>query len=241
MLLINNGRGRFEPMKFSPESYFSTGHWGRGLAVSDLDRDGDLDQFLAFQRTGGRRGERDRTGQRLAHRQADRHRVPIEIALGPASCCTPQRTITCDLCAAGEAILSQGEYAMYWGIPAGAAVRHATVYWPSGLMQQVDSINGPGSYSLFEPAMPVVTDAACRSRSRASNGREAPQGPRISEGSCPPLVLLTPRGQPCAKKQRRAAGQPAALVPSITFLAKAACRHARRSTRVGSPSPWPWP
>jgi hypothetical protein len=151
ILLLNDGHGRFDWVRFDPESYFSTGHWGRGLVSADLDRDGDVD--LAFSLTNepaavvanetGLMNDWLTVSLRGSH--SNRDAIGARVVLH-----TSVQDYVRFVCGGGS-YMSQNDRELYWGIPAGAVVKGATVYWPGGRAQKVEAIVGPGSYTLIEP------------------------------------------------------------------------------------------
>lgn len=152
ILLRNGGQSRFARESFPPGSYFSQGHWGRGLAQGDLDGNGLTD--LVFSNTNepaaivanetetpheplttrlvGVRSNRDGIGARLI----------LETTAGRFF-----RTIC-----GGGSYLSQSDYAQIWGIPSGAKVEGLTVYWPSGAVQKIDTPSIDTAGIIIEPA-----------------------------------------------------------------------------------------
>lgn len=119
---------------------------------SDMDRDGDLDLVFSLSNEPAAivANETGLTNDWLVLRLIGT--VSNRDCIGARAILHTTSRDYLRLLSGGGSYLSQGEYLMYWGIPAGADVLGVTVFWPSGLEQKVDTINGPGDYTLFEPA-----------------------------------------------------------------------------------------
>ncbi|MDB5337457.1 MAG: UnbV [Planctomycetaceae bacterium] len=143
--------GRFIKQSFPANTYLGTPHAGRGLALGDLDRDGDMDvvithndrplailsnetvstsQWLRIHLTG-RQSCRDAIGARLG------------LKLGNQ---TVWRQIQ-----GGGSYLSQSELRPYWAIPTGAKIEGLTIHWPSGQTQVVHNLLPNTTMFIIEP------------------------------------------------------------------------------------------
>lgn len=135
-LLLANHRGRrFIPSSNNAGSYFEDSHLGRGLAVGDLDRDGDLDLVSTptdeiaalLENISPRSGRWVRVAlvARTTPRDAIGAFVTLETSAGRRV-----RQVT-----SGGSYLSQSDRTLHWGIPSGEEPKAITVRWPSGLEQ----------------------------------------------------------------------------------------------------------
>ncbi|MBI2477224.1 MAG: VCBS repeat-containing protein, partial [Planctomycetia bacterium] len=150
VVLSNDGRGHFQQLQFSPDGFFGQKHWGRGLAASDLDRDGDLDLVFALNNEPAAivANETNVASQSLTVRLfgtvSNRNGIGARAVLD-----TSHGQYLRSVCGGGS-YLSQPEFQMFWGIPAGSVLHGLTVYWPSGTVQKVE-VSAPGTRSLIEP------------------------------------------------------------------------------------------
>jgi len=152
LLLINEDGRRYIRKKFTPgDGYFGTPHSGRGLAIGDLDDDGDADlvfsnnvqpaAIVANQTSNqnhyirvqliGRTGNRDAVGASLVLHTSGGDQL---------------RMIK-----GGGSYLSQSEPRVYWGVPEGVDVTGLTVTWPGGTEQTIPSMNLDETTVLLEP------------------------------------------------------------------------------------------
>jgi hypothetical protein len=136
IVLANDGRGRFQRQKFAPNHFLSEKHVGRGLVAGDLDRDGDLDLVFALcnepsvvlentlptsdsslvVRLVGTHSNRDAIGARVVLHTS--HGDYLRLVCG------------------GGSYLSQNDFELHWGVPAGSTIQGLTIHWPNGVQQE---------------------------------------------------------------------------------------------------------
>lgn len=152
IVLRNGGQGRFMRESFPAASYFSEGHWGRGVAQGDLDENGLSD--LVFSNTNepaaiiANETETQHTSltTRLVGVRSNRDGIGTRLILE-----TTAGQVFRTICGGGS-YLSQSDYALIWGIPTGAKVTRLTVYWPSGKVQEIDAQSVDGARMIIEPS-----------------------------------------------------------------------------------------
>jgi hypothetical protein len=151
-LLMLNDRGSFHRMQFPADVYFGQKHHGRGLAIADLDDDGDHDFVVSHNNDPvsvvknetelsgswlgmclvGRRGNRDAVGARLQLDTSD-GRSQFRTVIG------------------GGSYLSHSDLRPLWCIPIGTTAIRVRIAWPSGMEQVVPLNEGDRYLQVLEP------------------------------------------------------------------------------------------
>jgi len=152
LLLIHDGR-RFRPAEFSPDQYFGQPHHGRGLALGDIDNDGDLDCVFANSNEPAAVLRNDVAapgrwlGIRLIGRRSHRDAVGATVVLE-----TDQgshfRTV-----AGGGSYLSHNDPRLFFGLPT-ARPKRLQIDWPSGTRHVVEiaDAKADGYIDVIEPS-----------------------------------------------------------------------------------------
>jgi enediyne biosynthesis protein E4 len=140
-LLARNDQGRFRDVSARSGEVFHSAWAARGLAVGDIDDDGDLDVVVSTLDDRGRvlRNEGGNRGHwiqlRLVGRRSNRDGIGSEVRLVTGSGALREATATT---AAGY--LSAGDRRVHLGLGGEAAIRSIEVRWPSGVVQRLADV-----------------------------------------------------------------------------------------------------
>lgn len=161
-LLARNEKGRFRDVSAESGEVFRSAWAARGLAVGDIDDDGDLDVVVntlddrgrVLRNEGGSRGYWIQL--RLVGHTSNRDGIGADVRLVTGSGALRQTTATT---AAGY--LSAGDRRVHLGLGGEKEIRSIEVRWPSGIVQRLDDVAVDQILTVTEPE----GDAGIRGRS----------------------------------------------------------------------------
>ena len=149
-LFLNNGNGNFREAGAEAAGGFSEPKVGRGLAIGDFDRDGDLDVLMTTNngpaylfrndQTSGNRSIRFRLVGTKSNRDAIGARVKIF-----ANGIKQTRMVR-----SGSSYLSQSELPITFGLGKQDKIDRVVVDWPSGRSEEFKQLSGGKSYEITE-------------------------------------------------------------------------------------------
>jgi hypothetical protein len=149
-LFLNQGAGKFRDTAPEVGSDFATAKVGRGLAVADFDRDGDLDILLTTNNGPAYLYRNDQSAGHPAARfhlrgtKSNRDAIGATVRLyngGDAQMRTVQ---------GGSSYLSQSELPVTFGLGGRDRVERVTVDWPSGGTQEFKNLAAGRAYQMTE-------------------------------------------------------------------------------------------
>jgi len=140
LLLENVGGGRFTAVLSQANQYFSLPHLGRGLTIADLNNDGALDLVAGHNNEPAAVliNSTPLAGYwvrlKLIGTHSSRDAVGAWVVLN-TTVGDQLRHVT-----GGGSFLSQHDIRLHWGVPNDVQVVSATVHWPSGKVQNVNTL-----------------------------------------------------------------------------------------------------
>lgn len=160
LLLMNRKGTFFDRIRLGNDSYFDTPHLGRGLAVGDLDNDGDYDfgftnndepsALLRNDSTDGNSWMRVRLVGRASNRDAIGTRLVLDTSIGKL-----MRFVK-----SGASYLSHCDDRPLFAFPKGTKLQSLTVHWPSGKVQSVATPQAGDEPTIAEDLHSLGTPAS---------------------------------------------------------------------------------
>jgi enediyne biosynthesis protein E4 len=160
-LLARNVGGRFVAASAEAGEVFNEAWAARGLAVGDIDDDGDLDVVVST--VGGRgyvlRNEGGNRGHwlelRLIGSRSNRDGIGSDVRLVTATGAVRQAFVS-----TSGSYLSSSDRRVHFGLGTEAKCRKVEVRWPSGIVQRLEEVRADQILTLTEPEPPPARPAS---------------------------------------------------------------------------------
>ena len=146
---FDDGRGAFRDVASAAGAAFAAPKVGRGLALGDFDRDGDVDVLITTNQgpallyrndvTSGNRA----LGIHLTGTKSNRD------AVGAVVRATTSEGVQMRMVKTGSSYLSQSELTLTFGLGRQDQVSRLVIEWPSGLVQEFRNVKA-GAYECTE-------------------------------------------------------------------------------------------
>jgi hypothetical protein len=149
-LFLNEGNSKFRDVAAEVGGGFADSKVGRGLAVADFDRDGDLDLLLT---TNNGPAYLYRNDQLAGNRSLRLHLVGTKSnrdAIGAAVYLHCNGQVQTRLVRSGSSYLSQSELPLTFGLGKADSVEKIVVDWPSGQIEEYAKLKPGRAYQLTE-------------------------------------------------------------------------------------------
>ncbi len=149
-LFLNDGNAKFHDVAAEVGGEFSHAKVGRGLAVGDFDRDGDLDLLLT---TNNGPAYLYRNDQLAGNRSLRLHLVGTKSnrdAIGAVVRLYSNGQIQSRFVRSGSSYLSQSELPITFGVGKQDEIEKIVVDWPSGATQEFRKLKSGKSYQVTE-------------------------------------------------------------------------------------------
>ena len=154
LILMNQAGTSFDRIHLGDASYLDLPHLGRGLAIGDLDNDGDYDfgftnndepsSLLRNDSTDGNSWLRVRLIGRASNRDGIGARLVLET----------EGDKLMRLAKSGASYCSHCDDRPLFGFPQGTRLKSLTIHWPSGQSQTIAAIKAGDELTILEAAPP---------------------------------------------------------------------------------------
>ena len=148
-LFLNQGGGAFRDVAGAVGGGFNAPRVGRGLAVGDFDRDGDVDVLMTTNNGPAVLFRNDQTGRRslrlkLTGTKSNRDAIGATVRIYHGG------TSQSRMVKSGSSYLSQSELPLTFGVGSRDVVDRVVVSWPSGATQEFKSVATGREYHCVE-------------------------------------------------------------------------------------------
>lgn len=153
-LLLNDGQGKFRDVAAQLGSAFATPRVGRGLALADFDRDGDVDVLITTNggspvlfRNEVRNGNRS-IRFRLQGKKSNRDAIGAVVKL------IDRGETQWRMVHSGSSYLSQSELTLTFGVGRRDRIARTVIQWPSGRVDEFPNLTTGRLYECIEESQP---------------------------------------------------------------------------------------
>jgi hypothetical protein len=149
-LFLNLGDGTFRDAAGDAGGSFADAKVGRGLAVGDFDRDGDLDVLLTTNNGPARLYRNDQLAGhrsirvRLVGTKSNRDGIGAHVRIFHEGTSQAQTVKT------GSSYLSQSELPLTFGVAKRDRIERMVVHWPSGRTEEFKNVAAGTAYECVE-------------------------------------------------------------------------------------------
>jgi enediyne biosynthesis protein E4 len=148
-LFLNQGNGTFRDVAAAAGGGFSTPRIGRGLAVADFDRDGDVDVLMTTNNGPAVLFRNDVSGRRSLRLKLTGTKSNRD-AIGAVARIFHGGTSQSRMVKTGSSYLSQSELALTFGVGSRDVVERVVIAWPSGATQEFKNVATGKEYGCVE-------------------------------------------------------------------------------------------
>ena len=147
---LNNGKGTFREVSAELGGGFNAPKVGRGLAVGDFDRDGDVDVLMTTNNGPAYLFRNDQTAGnhsirfKLVGTKSNRDAIGTQIRIFAGG------TSQTRMVRSGSSYLSQSELPVTFGLGKQDKVERAVVEWPSGRTEDFKDLSAQKTYEITE-------------------------------------------------------------------------------------------
>ena len=149
-LVLENQRGRFQRVSYQPSSYLAQPHEGRGLAIADLDNDGDGDAIYSNINEPVAILENERTSNnhwfqaKLVGTESNRDAIgaTVTLSIGDKQW---MRVVY-----GGGSYMSTSQDRLFWGLGNATQIDRLEVRWPSGKVTQIADVQADQLLRIVE-------------------------------------------------------------------------------------------
>ena len=149
-LFMNQGNGRFRDVSAAVGTGFAQARVGRGLAVGDFDRDGDVDILMTTNNGPAVLLRNDQTGGNRSVRFRLRGTASNRDAIGAVVRIVHDGITQVRMVRSGSSYLSQSELPVTFGVGRRDRIDRVVVTWPTGRTEDVKGLAAGRSYDWIE-------------------------------------------------------------------------------------------
>jgi hypothetical protein len=149
-LFLNRGGGAFHDVAAGAGGGFNAPRVGRGLAVGDFDRDGDVDVLMTTNNGPAVLFRNDQAAGRRSLRLTLTGTQSNRDAIGAVVRVFHGGTSQSRMVKSGSSYLSQSELPLTFGVGARDVVERVVVSWPSGATQEFKNVAAGRAYRCVE-------------------------------------------------------------------------------------------